>query len=275
MSERTMTSEEIAKLKVLASSVNPADAYTADDDRSYDVAEVLRNFAPVLGELERVTAENEARRAALVEAKQYNTGGAEPDLLSALSSKLGSDFIALVGFTTTDAGAPPTLDANLISDKFPIRTFINGTSIAPAVGGSSATFSYAEVHGDGVSLTVGDKVMFEGEILGMEELVTITATPSSGNATATFNRPHSIGCTIRAGRWPNKPYLTRYMLVVMSQAASLDPLKRAQVNRIMSRRVTGVTKWSIVAEDPGSPGQTLAYAVGGTIGNTTVGTRTF
>jgi hypothetical protein len=61
-----MTSEEIAKLKVLASSVNPADAYTADDDRSYDVAEVLRNFAPVLGELERVTAENEARRAALV-----------------------------------------------------------------------------------------------------------------------------------------------------------------------------------------------------------------
>lgn len=69
-----MTNEEIARLKALASSVNPADAYTADVDRSHDVAEVLRTFAPevlrtfapVLGELERVTAENEALRAALV-----------------------------------------------------------------------------------------------------------------------------------------------------------------------------------------------------------------
>ena len=61
-----MTNEEIARLKVLASSVNPVDAYTADVERSHDVADVLRNFAPVMGELERVTAENEALRAALV-----------------------------------------------------------------------------------------------------------------------------------------------------------------------------------------------------------------
>lgn len=68
-----MTNEEIARLKVLASSVNPVDAYTADDERSHDVAEVLRNFAPVLGELERVMAERdrahaEGRAAGLREA---------------------------------------------------------------------------------------------------------------------------------------------------------------------------------------------------------------
>lgn len=58
-----MTNEEIARLKVLASSVNPVDAYTADVDHSHDVAEVLRNFAPVMGELEGVTAERDALRA--------------------------------------------------------------------------------------------------------------------------------------------------------------------------------------------------------------------
>lgn len=66
-----MTNEEIARLKALASSVNPADAYTADVDRSHDVAEVLRTFAPevlrtfapVLGELERVTADWDAQRS--------------------------------------------------------------------------------------------------------------------------------------------------------------------------------------------------------------------
>lgn len=65
-----MTDEEIARLKVLASSVNPADAYTADVDRSHDVAEVLRTFAPVLGELERVTAERDALRAEVEQLRE-------------------------------------------------------------------------------------------------------------------------------------------------------------------------------------------------------------
>lgn len=74
-----MTNEEIARLKVLASSVNPADAWLANDDRSYDVAEVLRNFAPVMGELERVMAERdrahaEGRAAGLREAQEACRG---------------------------------------------------------------------------------------------------------------------------------------------------------------------------------------------------------
>ena len=75
-----MTNEEIARLKVLASSVNPVDAYTADVERSHDVADVLRNFAPVMGELERVMAERdrahaEGRAAGRREAQEACRGG--------------------------------------------------------------------------------------------------------------------------------------------------------------------------------------------------------
>lgn len=111
-----MTSEEIARLKVLASSVNPVDAYTADADRSHDVAEVLRTFALVLGELERVTEENEALRTALVRvhgiAKTLARGNEHADTcpsrrwgecncrVSALSAELASpELLALLGVT--------------------------------------------------------------------------------------------------------------------------------------------------------------------------------
>ena len=111
-----MTSEEIARLKVLASVVHPMDAYTVDDNRSQEVADAVRSFALVLGELERVTEENEALRTALVRvhgiAKTLAKGNEHTDMcprrrwgececrVPALSAELASpELLALLGVT--------------------------------------------------------------------------------------------------------------------------------------------------------------------------------
>ncbi len=210
------------------------------------------------------------RRVALEEAKLYNYGAAAPNVEAALASAMGDDYRALLTFSVAEAGAAPASAASFVRPETPIRLFQNLSPIA--FTGVPVTFSYVALDGS-TDLSTGDEVVFQPEVLGHEETVTITAVPAAGQATATFTKAHDVDCFVRCGPWANRSYLTRLLLVVLEYSASLDAIKRAAVDKIMAAHTTGVTDWRIVAEDPLNPGFTLPLTVSGPIGISTIGAK--
>jgi hypothetical protein len=237
--------------------------------KAFDMIPALEKDSRVVAKFDASLAE---RRAALLAIKQYNEGAAEQTVTQAMIDALGSDFIALYTFPLVDLPAFSTSGASFVRPDTPVKLFKLDSPIA--VTGSTWQFRYSSLLAPSDRLTVGDKVMFSPEN-DLAEEVTITATPSDLVASGVFAKAHNQGDKIRAGAFHATPYLTRYILVILTQSACRDRAKRQLVHEVMHRHTTGVTRWSLCAEDPSSSGDTIESVVGEPIGETTIGVLGF
>ena len=198
------------------------------------------------------------RRAVLAAKNLAARGSREEALTNTLRAVLGSDFVALYvspqadvqKWPTTVGGAP----GHYSRVDIPAKTIRLLEHIAPDFGVSGvATVPYENWDTSQADelVVVGEKLVVECEIPGGAEVVTITAAAGEGTArtlTATFTKPHPLGCSATTRPTPLQLSTRRHILVVLKIAAAKRVETRRLVNEIMRSVIRGVTTWSVVHE---------------------------
>lgn len=211
-----------------------------------------------------------ARHAALADAKRAPRGNARAELEQQLRDLLGDDFVGLhipsgaeVVAWPEELGDQPQLLAEASIDRKLVQ-------IVPAIStdlGTPQQVRYrqidpADIDGEH-TLTIGDRLVVEPENLGRAEVVTVEGlliTEGEVYFTATFNQAHEPNCWAAQMPFPAWTSTQRNVLVALPPDAVLDPEKRRKVDVLLTKILTGVTRWSLC----GSSGA-------GTIGPWTIG----
>jgi hypothetical protein len=104
-------------------------------------------------------------------------------------------------------------------------------------------------------LAVGDVVTVQGENLQCGEVVTVTGVQTSVEGQpqfqATFTRGHDQGSTVTTANYPRWTSNASIILVEVTQAASISPNIRTQVDAAMQKVCRGVCQWATVYADGG------------------------
>lgn len=218
----------------------------------------------LLAELERdyglapAPADTEAeRRDALDLAFKIVRGSRMEALDDALSTLLGSDFVAAVPMK--DLVAPPT--------QWPASPAAAGNYAAGAlwrvytctepltlVGVRSVHLVDMIASQD--PLKVGDVVVVDPGHNGLAEAVTVEALVTApgdeegdgfttNHVRITTTKPHGTGVVCTTAPFPNQGSTQRHIMVQVTASCAADPVKRSAINRLMHRIVRGVTTWEI------------------------------
>jgi hypothetical protein len=247
-------------LRRAAANLDPATAY-----------EKLPQHEAAFQVVPKPTATVPERRAILAAKNLISRGSREEALVAALTTLLGSDFVAIYPIPVADAqkwptsiGAAPGMYSRL---DIPAKTLRLLDPIAPDFATSGVvTVPYENwdtTAGDEL-LTVGDKVVVECEIPGGAEVVTVTAVAGSGSTrtfTATFTKPHARNCSATTRPTPIQFSTKRHYLVVLKVAAARNVETRRKVHELMAAIVRGVSTWNIVHEYVDGYGGFQSYAL--------------
>jgi hypothetical protein len=194
------------------------------------------------------------RRTALGEAKRAPRGNARAELVQQLRDTLGDDyggiFIADASNAVewpADLGDAPQLLAEANIERKIVQ-------IVPAIStdlGSPQQVRYTPIDPNpdvGHTLTVGDRLVVEPEILGRAEVVTVESLAIGDPElyfTATFEQAHEPGCVAAQMPFPASTSTQRAILVALSEDAAVDPVLRGKADKLLDRILSGVTTWSL------------------------------
>lgn len=225
------------------------------------------------------------RRAALAAAKRAPQGNAPAPLQQQLADELGDAFLGLYTPTASSAvvwpadlgDAPQLLAAESIERKIVRITGAVSTGL-----GASQAVQYTRIDpdpGSGHTLTVGDRLVVEPEILGRAEVVTVEAVGTDGDAltfTATFNEAHEPGCVAAQMPFPAWTSSQKSLLVALSANGAVDPVARGKADKLLGRILSGVTTWALCpTSGAGTIGPwTIGDPLLGQIGRNPIGTIT-
>ena len=238
---------------------------------SDELPAIERDYGLVAGANDTLTS----RRAALAVGVALGRGAGRPNVESALSTLLGTAFVAYRTLRPSEAhnypaspGAGPGVFGRV---DLPPKTF-RLTSALTALG--AQVFAYDPMSGtdDGTRLTVGDVVSVQIENGALAEKVTITAV-GGGNArtaTASFARAHEAGASILTGPTPLWVSTQRHALIVVTNTASITPELRRGVHLLMARIARGISTWAIVRAVPNGT-YTVAFTCATPLGTASLG----
>ncbi len=226
------------------------------------------------------------RRLALYARRQLPAGCSTVALTSALSTLMGSDFIALratasaerLNWPTSLGDQPMNLRA---PDEFPkpfrILECVSITGITQRIDyeitnapisikvtrnvGPRGAASQEQatvvsiVSTPGALLQVGDFAVIGADNTGTAEVVEVTAVSPAGADPhwfeAIFTNAHDPNALCRTGPFPLWTSNQRSLLVVMTPEAAVDPEKRRKVHELMNRAAHATTSWDIAASSDG------------------------
>lgn len=246
-----------------------------------DVCESLPVREAEYGLLPGVTATTPQRRTAFARAKKLPGTWTRIEIGEALREVLGADLISyrptpvaeVVRTPATLGAAPQNLQPTNVARK------IVRITVPISIGlGAPQTVAYdlidtpsGSVDAPTVQLVVGDKLVVESNISGIDETVTVTAVLTSPTRlTATFTKPHTVDCLAFTHPYPRWISSKRHSLVIVTAAAAIDPTKRRLVDLEMKRMVRASSTWDIVQSADGIV--TGAFTVGSTaIGMQSIG----
>lgn len=209
-------------------------------------------------------------------ARKRQRGGADAlNVERELRAALGDDFVTLRRTPIDEAAVWPTnagdQPMNLQRPTVPRKSIRIPDAIATGLGAPQEV-EYQLVSGD--PLLPNDVVVVEPNILGIAERVTVLGVDAGGGhryVTATFTKPHTAGCVGTTAPWPQWRSTKRHSLVVLTEAAAADPIKRNKVHDVMRRLARAVSTWDVVATADGET-TTGPFTIGeGLIGVTTFG----
>lgn len=209
-------------------------------------------------------------RQATVAAKELVSRGSRPEALDAvLRTLLGDDFVAshvVVSPTKWPAanGGAPGLYSRI---DVPAKTIRLLDPIAPdfAVPGVvTVPYENWDTNAGDEYLILGERILVDSEVPGAAEIVTVTAVAGTGASrtfTATFTKAHPKGVSATTRHTPLRFSTRRHILIVLKQAAALNPATRRKVNDTMSVVVRGVTTWSIVHDYVDGSASFVSYSM--------------
>lgn len=198
----------------------------------------------------------EERRAELARRMLVPDMPTQSVIETALTDLLGDDFIAYRPTPSTEAVVTPAdvgdAPANLARPD--VTRKVVQISAPVAFTGTPVTVAYSLVDlpqsglaNENAELVPGDVLVFDpGHSIA--DRVTVSAV-SGGSLTATFDKAHDAGSRGYTHPIPSQTSTKRDVLVILSEDAASDPVKRNKVHDYMARNVRATTRWFIVAGD--------------------------
>ena len=220
------------------------------------------------------------RQQRLLALKALPLGASAQNLTNALTATLGASFVGLrvLSLTTIDEAVanlnPTNFQAlNLVGKWLQLTAPVGGPGI---IGSFPQWASYGNLDPsipDVNTLAVGDAVCMQAENSATGEVVSVLAIQTLTDGTlqfsALFTQAHDAGSTMTTSSIPRWTSTQALLLVEVTQAASINPVQRAQVDNLMQRICRGVTQWATVWDNAGALGP---FKVGVTpLGTATVG----
>lgn len=189
----------------------------------------------------------EARRANLAARMMLSRGARRENVEDLLRTLLGDDFIAYETTAPADIETWPPSPGAIGNWVEPRVAKIWKTQSGISVLGSPIGVALESIN-DSEPFTTGESVCVEPDARGRPEHVTVTQG-FSASIIATFTRAHDPATIITNQRIPLRISNQRYARIVVSAAASIDTVKRRQVNEIMKRVAQDVSIWGIVSDE--------------------------
>jgi hypothetical protein len=221
--------------------------------RPYKMVELLREYETQHGIIPNRFATISQRQAEIDVAVKIARGANYGNVISALTTLLGSGFISYQSTPIADVTQTtnvPGSTGNYVKPGTP-AVFVKITS-SVAIIDSPITVNYSFVGGFSDGLKSGQKLWVDGGDYGRVETVEISDVTST-QFTATFTQPHNANTYGSTGRAPFHGSTKRVNAVMVTAEVARDPEKRRKINKLMRKILRNGSIWSIVEENtPGS-----------------------
>lgn len=212
-----------------------------------------------------MTASIAERRAVLKARAMAGKGARRESVENQLRAVLGDDFVAYRPVNESEQhtwplpqGASPGVYTRTDIAPKHFRVLYGNTILG------SDWVGYEAIADDTEVMDIGDIASMNAGDLENAERVTVTDTRVSALGVlefqATFSLYHTLDMLISTGPFPAQMSTRRFSFVVVSAAASVDPVKRAKVDEVMNRIARGVSSWAVVQES--APGVIGPYIIG-------------
>lgn len=216
------------------------------------------------------------RQANLAAKKILPRGAVFTNVVAGLRNILGSNFLAYVPLTTSQASVWPVWTSTYgesrvkcTSVAVPAKVVMLADVIAEA-GTVTVPYTNVDPTTDEVDLVPGDVVVVQPDNGWVAETVTVLSTTPTVAVTATtpavqrtftavFVNAHDVGAAVTTQNWPYQWSTQHQVFVVVKSSVAVDAESRRQVNQWMGQVQRGPTQWAIV-----EPSSTTTS--GGTIG---------
>jgi hypothetical protein len=196
------------------------------------------------------------RREALARAKRAARGCTRQELEQQLRELLGDKNGGLHVATPDEVAVWPAElgdQPQLLQDAERDRKLIRITPVIIDGLGAPQTVAYEAIDpkilpDEDHSLTVGEPLVVEPEILHRAEVVTIATLGLDGDTptfTATFDNPHEPGCWAARLPFPAWTSTQRHVIVGLVASAISDPILRNQLHVMLGKVLPIVTTWDI------------------------------
>lgn len=225
--------------------------------------ETLAGLEEELGVVPSPTDTLGQRRAAITARSLLPGGATYANITAALSTLLGSDFVAYRLTQPGEVVSVPAVGGDQPGNFRVPSTVIKNYRLATGVPnpGTPTTIQYAPFDATVPTppLLNGDALVVDPAIAGITETVTVSsATPSS--FVATFTKPHDPGVLATTQPYPYWTSSKRFSLVVVTRKAAENADTRRKIHELMARIARGVSTWAIVPQ--GDVTHTAALTVG-------------
>ncbi|MEJ7728227.1 MAG: hypothetical protein WKG00_03345 [Polyangiaceae bacterium] len=215
------------------------------------------------------------RRQAYAARKRQRGGADRLNVERELRAALGDDFLVLRETPIDEAAVWPASAGdqpmNLQRPETP-RKLVRILDPISTGFGVVQEVEYERIESE--SLLVGETIVVEPDVLGISERVTVEYVDAGGSQrwlSATFNEPHTAGCMATTAPWPWWRSTKRHSLVVLTEEAAANPVKRNKVHDVMRRLARGVSTWDVTSSADGLTTTGPFTIGGGMIGITTIG----
>lgn len=214
-----------------------------------------------LGILPAASATFAERIDAIQERSLLPRGGSEFEIVESLTSLLGDDFVAYRPTPIDNAVIAPAAcgDHPMNLQRPDVGRKLCRLASAVSFIGVPQTVGFEMVNG--VTLEVGDVVVFTPGGWGVADRITITAiggTAEVPTLTATFTYTHDAGAWGTTMPYPEWSSSKRHSLIVLGASAAADPERRRIVNEQIQRISGAVSTWDVV-EATGDESATSAF----------------
>lgn len=208
------------------------------------------------------------RRAELAYRMAASSGAFDTAITAGLTALLGALFIHQRPMNLDpllEVSSSSTFPTHSPPRNTPIKKITINDSISPG----SALVPYTSELNDGNSLLIGEKLIVDPGLLGIEEIVIVEYADSVKFA-ATFTKPHTSGTHATTGPfcrwWSNQ----RHTMVVVDSSVLTNSNLLTKVHEFMRRTMPAVSTWVVCSET--SPGYVGPWIVGSSlIGKTPLG----
>lgn len=221
-------------------------------------------------------ASRDDRREEMKRAELLSDGCTPANLMSALTSLIGSALISIRTHDSTEFVVAPTgWDGAGLGTWKPANMQSKWRELTADVWPGLSTVTSTNLLRDGDAFIAGDVVIVDPGKLGIQESVTLT---SSGPAVAgTFARHHAAGAVITTEPFPFATTSSRVVMVVVTAAVAESREWQRKIGNLLRKLLRAVDRWYIVEETvagtigpfypdvagvtPGIPGMTPLIAI--------------